>query len=243
MSASHTSSTPPNTRLYAIGDIHGCVELLKRLLAKIVEDAAAHPAAAKELIFLGDYIDRGLGSREVIDCLMQDIPAGFTPVYLRGNHEDILLRIMDGDLGMMPGWLQYGGLATLASYGIGNARAKAESSPELIHAELQEKLPPAHLEFLQKTELFATRGDYYFVHAGVRPGLPLEQQTKQDLLWIRDAFLSSKNDFGKIVVHGHTISMEPEILSNRMGIDTGAYATGRLTCLILVGTERTLIET
>lgn len=243
MSTIHTPSAPPDTRLYAIGDIHGCVELLKRLLGKIAEDAAEHPTASKELIFLGDYIDRGLGSREVIDCLMRDIPAGFTPVYLRGNHEDILLRIMEGDLGMMPGWLQYGGLATLASYGIASGRSKAESNPEMIHAELQEKLPAAHLEFMQKTELSAMRGDYYFVHAGVRPGLSLELQTKEDMLWIRDAFLGSKNNFGKIIVHGHTISMEPEILPNRIGIDTGAYATGRLTCLVLAGTERGLIET
>lgn len=233
-------SVPDGFRLYAIGDIHGCMDLLKRLMAKISDDAANHPDATKEIIFLGDYIDRGLGSRDTIDYLMNGIPAGFAPVYLRGNHEDILLRVMDGDVGLVPAWLKFGGIETLASYGITSARG---ADAQVIRAELHQKVPTAHVDFYRNCQTSYTRGDYYFAHAGVRPGLPLELQSHEDLMWIREPFLSSEHNFGKTVVHGHTISIEPDILPNRIGIDTGAYATGKLTCLVLAGAERGFLTT
>lgn len=236
-------SVPEGHRIYAIGDVHGCLDLLKRLMSKITDDAAQHPSATKEIIFLGDYIDRGLGSRQTIDYLINNIPDGMKPVFLRGNHEDILMRIMDGDIGLMQAWLQFGGVATLASYGIATPRSKSAMDPQVIRADLHQKVPSSHIDFYRNSEVFCVRGDYYFTHAGIRPGLPLELQSAEDLMWIREPFLNSEEDFGKVIVHGHTISLEAEIMPNRIGIDTGAYATGKLTCLVLQGTERLFLTT
>lgn len=233
---------PANSRLYSVGDIHGCHQLLQQLMTKIAEDAAASPTLKKELIFLGDYIDRGLGSRETIEHLIHSKIDGVEIVYLRGNHEEILLRIIDGDLDSIPSWLQYGGIATLASYGIPLSHTQFDNH-KMIRSALQEKVPAHHIEFLEKSRSHYESGDYYFVHAGLRPGLSLEKQNDRDRLWIREPFLSSSHHFGKVVVHGHSISMDPELLPNRIGIDTGAYATGRLTCLVLEGQERRLITT
>lgn len=234
-------STPAGYRLYAVGDIHGHADLLTRLLAQIEEDALNHPDKKKRLIFLGDYVDRGIQSREVIDRLMQSFAADLEPVFIRGNHDDSFLRFINGDMEIGAGWLRYGGAATLASYGVnpfgGNGHMTA------LHAEFMKKVPAAHAEFLDSTIFSASYGDYYFVHAGVKPGVPLSKQTSMDKMWARQEFLASTADFGKVIVHGHTIFTQPDVKPNRISIDTGSYATGRITCLILDGKEKAFLST
>ncbi len=236
-------STPHATRLYIVGDIHGRLDLLTRLLAMIEADATHHEDKKKKLIFLGDYVDRGLDSRGVIDRLTGGFAAGLAPIFLRGNHEEMLLAMIKGDLSVAPVWLQLGGTATAASYGVSVFGGIQKQKMEALHKSLAEKMPPAHSAFLEDTLSAVTYGDYYCVHAGVRTGIPLEKQKEQDQLWIRGDFLASTADFGKIIVHGHTISPEPDIRPNRIGIDTGAYASGRLTCLILDGKARSFLQT
>ncbi len=233
----------PQTRIYAVGDIHGRLDLITQLLEKITLDAAQAPLERQELVFLGDYIDRGFQSRGVLNLLRTGLPALFTPVFLRGNHEEVMLRFYDGDMSIAMDWLYFGGRETLASYGI------APPPPNLprerlpaIHAEFVNKVPPEDITFLRATQLHYVCGDYTFVHAGLRPGLPLERQLREDLLFIRSDFMQSDDDFGTMVVHGHTIVDSPEVRSNRISIDTGAYATGRLTCLVLEGSARRFLH-
>jgi serine/threonine protein phosphatase 1 len=239
------ASIPAGERIYAIGDIHGRLDLLRKLMSKIVEDAADAPDVSRRLIFIGDYVDRGMDSRSVIDLLLEGQPDGFAPsVYLKGNHEDAMLKFLEHPSAAQQ-WLSYGGLATLYSYGVAMQQERSPSEEKLANAaeKLAAKLPETHREFLDKLQLSTTVGDYFFVHAGVRPGVPLEAQDEEDMLWIRDEFLSSTAKFGKIVVHGHTISQKPEVLPNRIGIDTGAFATGRLTCVVLEAEHRRFLFT
>ncbi|HEX9491497.1 MAG TPA: serine/threonine protein phosphatase, partial [Stellaceae bacterium] len=167
----------------------------------------------------------------------------FESVYLKGNHEESLLCFLE-DTAIGPAWLFYGGAQTLHSYGVRPPDAPMNPR-ELARAqgELAERLPQRHRRFMQGLALTHEEGDYFFAHAGVRPGLPLDQQAAQDLLWIRDDFLLSEEHFGKIVVHGHTITPRPEVKRNRIGIDTGAFASGRLTCLILEGSQLGFLQT
>lgn len=233
-----SAATPRGTRIYAIGDIHGRLDLLRALHQRIRDDAQGSAASRKMVVYLGDYIDRGSESREVIDLLLDDPLPGFHAVHLKGNHEKALLDFLT-DTSVAPEWFYYGGDATLTSYNV--ARPEPGGGPQAllqVQAELQAKLPPRHLAFYRSLSLFHREGDYLFVHAGVRPGLPIESQREDDLLWIRDDFLRSDADHGCVVVHGHTISPRPEVKGNRIGIDTGAYATGRLTCLCLEEDER-----
>jgi serine/threonine protein phosphatase 1 len=234
---------PDNLCLYAIGDIHGHKQKLEELMAGITEDAEQHQGSAKRLIFIGDYIDRGPASKGVIDYLLYELPEGFEAIFLRGNHEDVALRVLHGDVELIASWLQFGGAACLASYNVNAFRPRIVETPEILQAEFAENIPPAHKHFLEDTVLSYECGDYYFTHAGVRPGTALAKQSSDDLLWIRDEFLGSKEDFGKIVVHGHSISTDPDIHPNRIGIDTGAYATGRLTCLKLFEDKRQFLMT
>jgi serine/threonine protein phosphatase 1 len=236
---------PPHTRLYVVGDIHGRLDLLDSILEQIEEDVAAHPLATPryELIFLGDYVDRGFHSRQVLARLREGLPAGFVPVFLRGNHEDAMLRFYEGDLAVGLDWFHFGGRETLASYGIPlPPQNLAKDKVAAIHAEFRAAVAPADVAFLRSTQLHYVCGDYTFVHAGLRPGLPLEQQLREDLLFIRNDFMQSDDDFGTMVVHGHTIVEEPEVKANRISIDTGAYATGRLTCLILEGSGHRFLQ-
>ncbi len=240
------ASTPENHRLYAVGDIHGRLDLLTRLLAMIEADAAAHGRKKKKLIFLGDYVDRGLDSKGVIDRLLGSFGEGVSPIFLRGNHDDCLLRFLEGDDSIVPLWLQFGGAATLASYGVNPYAPSAAPASERIKGlreQLRRAVPDAHRAFLNDTVHAVTYGDYYFVHAGVRPGVALASQTPEDQMWIRDAFLFYPKGMGKMIVHGHTIHSQPDIRPNRIGIDTGAYASGCLTCLVMDGTERTFFST
>jgi serine/threonine protein phosphatase 1 len=226
---------PEGMRIYAIGDIHGRLDLLEQVLARIDADIARHPASNATRIFLGDYIDRGSDSRRVLDRLIGCCAAQPT-VCLMGNHEAYLREFLTNP-GILSVWRRYGGLDTLLSYGLApRLESDAEEEQELA-SELARILPPGHLEFLSGLKPYFICGDFYFVHAGVRPGVSLTEQSEHDLLLIRADFLSCEDPFGKIVVHGHTPVPEPDVRPNRINIDTGAYATGRLTCLVLDGDE------
>ncbi|MGQ0664355.1 MAG: metallophosphoesterase family protein [Pseudomonadota bacterium] len=238
------AAVPPGTRVYAVGDIHGRADLLRELVGLIREDARAHRVERPVVVYLGDYIDRGRDSRQVIEFLLGRPLPGFEAVHLLGNHERAMLDFLD-DIGSGLDWLWFGGRETLMSYGIALERGRAPVAELLlrVQAELNARLPPRHLAFLKSLVKWHLEGDYLFVHAGIRPGVPLERQSETDLIWIREEFLASASDYGRIVVHGHTISAEPELRANRIGIDTGAFATGRLTCLALEGEDRAFLCT
>ena len=235
--SANAASVPPGERVYAIGDIHGRLDLLDRLLDMIAAYETAHPCAGTRLIFLGDYIDRGADSRGVIERLARGIPGGLTAHFLRGNHEAVMLRCLEGPA-MFANWAANGGLATLKSYGV-NVVLGADA--QTLLSQLREALPETHRAFLRGLKTTMEVGDYFFVHAGVRPGVPLASQAEEDCLFIRGKFLNHRGSFGKIVVHGHTPVSEPEILANRIGIDTGSFFSGRLTALRLEGTDRAFL--
>ena len=232
----------PGSRAYAIGDIHGCIEPLRRLHRLIHAHAAAHPATRNVIVYLGDYVDRGPDSRGVIDVLSEAAPPGFERVYLKGNHEESLLQFL-ADAQHGPQWFTYGGDATLRSYGVEAPRSPLDSAGlERAQREFAQNLPPEHRNFFRRLGLMHVENDYVFVHAGLRPGVSLDAQDPDDLLWIREEFLRSDVEFGKIVVHGHSISETPTVRHNRIGIDTGAFAGGPLTCLVLEGTTRAFLS-
>lgn len=235
---------PEGTRVYAIGDIHGRADLLRFLHRRIKEDAAEGASERKVLVYLGDYMDRGPQSREVIDILLNECPDGFETVFLKGNHEQLMLEFIAGDGYGGEVWLLNGGRATLQSYNVDTTEVLFGYGTMVETAEdLKTNLPPQHLTFLQSLVPYHVEGDYLFVHAGIRPGIRLEDQDERDLLWIRGAFLFSPESHGRIVVHGHTIEPEPDVQASRIGIDTGAYATGCLTCLVLEGRGRRFLQT
>ena len=234
---------PAGTRVYAIGDIHGTLAPLRELLRLIQEHAAQHNSCTRNVVvYLGDYVDRGTDSRRVIDLLLGEPLPGFESVHLKGNHEEsLLLFLADEQCG--PQWLIYGGDATLYSYGVRPPPPTDLAGLKRARLEFSQKLPPTHLDFLRRLSLLHCEGDYVFVHAGVRPRVRLDRQNPEDLLWIREEFLQSDADFGKVIVHGHSISEAPTVRGNRIGIDTGAYASGRLTCLVLEETHRQFLAT
>lgn len=234
---------PEGWRVYAVGDVHGRDDLLSRLHALIAEDAATAAAPRNSLVHLGDYIDRGPSSRQVIERLAGGPPSGFEAVFLKGNHDDLLVRFLDG--GDPPDlWLMNGGIATLASYGIEMGLPPVEPAVVAdLRRDLARRLGPRQLDFLRRLRPSHTVGDYLFVHAGVRPGVDLAAQDPVDLMWIRGDFLDWEGSFGRVVVHGHTVTPAPVFRPNRIGIDTGAYASGRLTCLVLEGATQRLLQT
>jgi serine/threonine protein phosphatase 1 len=234
---------PEGQLLYAVGDIHGRLDLLEVLLEQIDADAREREAARRTLVFLGDYVDRGPDSRRVVKKLIGDLPQGFETHFLKGNHEAILLDFLE-DPWCLDHWLMNGGDATLRSYGIDTQRlTRLNAPPDLWRQAFAEALPEAHVRFFKSLKLSVSFGDYLFVHAGVRPGVPLSVQTEADLIWIRSPFLNHADPFGKIVVHGHTPGQEPETRPNRIGIDTGAVFTGRLTALRLQNGSREFLQT
>ncbi len=236
------ASLPPGQLVYAIGDIHGRTDLLADLLSSIAADAGLARSERRSLIFLGDYIDRGPDSRGVIDILTSGLPAGFETHFLKGNHEDLLLRFLD-DIGELPVWLANGAAATFRSYGVDVTDLHGRrASPEEWQEALRDALPETHRAFFESLRPSLTVGDYFFVHAGVRPGVPLEAQDEQDLVWIREPFLSSESEFGKMVVHGHTPGAIPVIRKNRIGIDTAAVFSNRLTALRLENESRSFLH-
>lgn len=224
---------PDGVRIYAIGDVHGRADLLQSLLTVIDADLARSAPERAIQVFLGDYVDRGPESRAVIDLLIERSKSHET-VCLKGNHEVFLLEVLK-DPARLEEWRRYGGLLTLVSYGINpTMNPTPEQQIELIEG-LRRALPPEHLSFLQQLRPSFACGDFFFVHAGVKPGVALERQKEEDMLWIREEFLESERRFGKYVVHGHTPVSVPDIRSNRINIDTGAYATGNLTLLTIQG--------
>jgi diadenosine tetraphosphatase ApaH/serine/threonine PP2A family protein phosphatase len=223
-------------RLYVIGDIHGRSELLDKLTDEIKRDLAKHPVEIAVTVTLGDYIDRGPDSRGVLERLVQNrFPTRY--VGLKGNHEELFESFI-ANCGAGPQWRHLGGLETLHSYGVPVSSLLRGKGYEEASIALREAVPKEHLEFLSSLQLCASTSRYFLCHAGVRPGVSLDKQQPRDLLWIRDEFLHSRKDFGKIIIHGHTPVEAPQILSNRINIDTGAFATGRLTCLVLDGDVR-----
>ncbi len=224
------ATVPDGRRVYAVGDIHGRADLLVRLLEDLRRDAAQGGFQGRPiLIFLGDYIDRGFQSRDVIDVLLSDQLSPFETYFLKGNHEASMLQFLS-DPSVGPRWAEFGGAETLVSYGIQPPRTRTSLDDwSRASDELQQVLPADHLHFLRNLDLSVRIGDYVFVHAGVRPGVPLDQQSEYDMLWIRDEFLSDRKPLGAVIVHGHTPTSAPHRDSRRIGVDTGAYLSGRLT--------------
>lgn len=235
-------SVPAGHRIYAIGDIHGRDDLLGDLLDRIAADTASRGPARQVVVFLGDLIDRGPASAQVIERLRRYRPADARVVFLGGNHEEVLLRILDGEEQLVPDWLRFGGAECMESYGIDRKRLR-RLSPAKAAAAIRAAIPPAHVEFLDGFDDSFRAGDYLFVHAGIRPGVPLAEQSQTDLRWIREPFLKHAGSHGSVVVHGHTISEQVEERANRIGVDTGAYRTGVLTAIVLEGADRWFLQT
>jgi serine/threonine protein phosphatase 1 len=229
-------------RAYAVGDVHGRLDLLEQLLAKIHRDLGRHPSRKTLLLFVGDLIDRGPNSAQVIERLRTYSRDGVRTAFLLGNHEEVLLRILKGDTSLITSWLQFGGLQCLQSYGV-DANELRGRAPESVIELARGAVPETHVEFLKSFADSCRFGDYLFVHAGIRPGVDLEQQSQSDLRWIREPFLSDETEHGSVVVHGHTICEAVDERPNRIGIDTGAYRSGNLTALAIEGADRWVIDT
>jgi serine/threonine protein phosphatase 1 len=227
---------PDGMRVYCVGDIHGRDDLLRQMAKEVEADLAASSFDKAVTVFLGDYVDRGLGSMQVVERLARgEWPTSV--IALAGNHEDLLMAFLEEE-GVLEAWRSLGGLETLHSYGVNLGPAMAKRDFGAVQAEFAARFPEGHRQFVEGLKISTVIGDYFFCHAGVRPGVPLDRQNRNDLLTIRDAFLSSEAEHGKLVVHGHTPSLVPEIRPNRIGIDTAGYATGRLTCLVLENDQR-----
>lgn len=235
-------SGPRGHRAYVIGDIHGRLDLLETLLAMVEDDFRSRPKRKTSIVFLGDLIDRGPSSAGVIEHLRNYRPGFAKPLFLMGNHEEVLLRVAAGEADLIPSWLRFGGIETLASYGLDAAKLTGVPDTEAV-ARVKEVIPQSHLRFLSGLADTVSFGDYLFVHAGIRPGVEISEQSKTDLRWIREPFLEDRSERGFVVVHGHTISQRIEITPNRIGIDTGAFYTGKLTALAVEGVRRWFLQT
>jgi serine/threonine protein phosphatase 1 len=240
-----TPQTPADTVIYAVGDIHGRLDLLHRIQQCIADDAKRRTESRRQVVYLGDYVSRGPDSADVVDRVREWLPDGFERITLKGNHEDLLLRFLDGEINTGRHWLDYGGLEAMSAYGvfIADREARDDASVTALGKDLAARIPALHLEFFRSLRISHSAGDYFFVHGGVRPGVPLPEQSDRDCLWIRKTFLNSQADHGAMVVHGHCISDQPEIRHNRIGIDTGAYRSDVLTCLVLNGETRGFLQT
>jgi serine/threonine protein phosphatase 1 len=220
------ASLPPGQRVYAIGDVHGCLDRLMAMHGLIADDLARRPTAEPLLVHLGDYVDRGPDSAGVVARLADGAPVpGVPTVNLMGNHEHMMLAaIASGEAEATQLWLANGGADSLLSWQVPHS-AQPKEWPGYI--------PRPHLLFLRDLAARHQAGGYLFAHAGIRPGIPLERQSRHDLMWIREPFLSSRQSFDVVVVHGHTPRQEPVVRPNRIGIDTGAVMGGVLTCAVL----------
>lgn len=232
-------SAPAGERIYAIGDIHGRLDLFERLISQIERDEHARGKARTTLILLGDLIDRGPDSAGVIDLARKLSETRMVEI-LQGNHEEMLLSSRS-DVNALRSFLRFGGLETIASYGI-SPEDIAELSSEDVQALMNRTIPVADFDFIREFKKLVRIGDYVFVHAGLRPETPIDMQLGRDCRWIREPFLSHDGDFGAFVVHGHTITTEPDRRPNRIGIDTGAYVHGTLTAIGLQGTEQWFVQ-
>lgn len=231
---------PDGMRVYAVGDIHGRHDLLLALL-KAIEADAAPSGMDRRIVFLGDYIDRGEGSAAVVERLASGAAVG-SWTCLMGNHEAMLLATLAGELDWGV-WLANGGAETLFSYGVSARDFVGPEKVEALRAAALAAIPPTHLTFLRGLPSHLEIGDYFFCHAGIRPGVPLDRQSLDDLIWIRDEFTLSSLDHGKRIVHGHTPAMQVEVLPNRVNVDTGAYLTNCLSCVVLEGEEVRVVHT
>jgi len=248
------TQAPEGLCLYAVGDIHGRMDLLLRLVEQIDADAAQLPEGVKpQIIFLGDYIDRGLQSRDVIEYFTSGALDRYDPVFLLGNHEEALLRFLQ-EVNFGTQWTRFGGGETLYSYGFAppNSRASLNSHEEMAKVReawtklweaFRERLPESHLSFFQSLKPYHVAGDYLFVHAGLRPGLSLEKQSQRDMLWIREEFLDDALPFDHLIVHGHTPEDAIHRDDRRIGLDTGAFLTGKLSAARLFGTDVAFLNT
>jgi serine/threonine protein phosphatase 1 len=231
---------PDNLRIYAIGDVHGRLDLLRKMHAAIAEDRARRPIAACRIIHLGDYVDRGDDSRGVIELLIETVGRDSDVAALAGNHDlgfvEFLTRPRADGL-----FANYGGRETALSYGVGIDFSDPERFAAGTEA-LRMAVPEAHRTFLLRLKFSLVLGDFFFCHAGIRPGVPLDRQEPEDLIWIRDSFLNFAGLHPKIVVHGHTPSPEPDIMANRVNVDTGAFRTGVLSALVIEGTDKQIMQ-
>ena len=230
--------------MYAVGDIHGRSDLLDQLHEAIVRDALRHGSKRRVIVYLGDYIDRGADSAGVVARLVGAGPPGFERRFLLGNHDSFLLDVLDGDATVAETWMWNGGRAALESYGLTPAaEADVRNWPNAFRGDCERAIPSAHIAFFRALRLNHREGDILFVHAGVRPGVPLARQTREDRLWIRHEFLESDADFGALVIHGHTPGPEPVVRANRIGVDTGAWKSGQLTAAVLAGDTFSFLQT
>lgn len=228
-------------RVYVIGDIHGRYDLFRAALDRIEQHHSALPKPqALYVVLLGDLVDRGPDSARVLEFVHQVQSRTPYVVTLKGNHEEMMVRAIDGEPGLMRAWLRSGGKDTLRSLGMEVPRSDEEMA--MATAELRRRLAPELVDWMRGLPLTAQSGDYLFCHAGVRPGVPIKRQQRDDLLWIREEFLTSEQDHGAVIVHGHSVSAELEMRPNRIGIDTGAYRSGTLSVLYLEGEKREVIS-
>jgi serine/threonine protein phosphatase 1 len=233
-------ATAPGERLYAIGDVHGCYDLLMDLLDQIEAHAAALPPAKSEhIILMGDLVDRGPDSAKVLRFAHQQSDDDYL-ITLLGNHDDMLVRAWSGEPRAIHPWLRTGGAETVRSFGLELPPRDADEGA-FVDA-LRAAVPAEWITWLRGCPLTVRSGDYFFCHAGIRPGVPLGRQTRYDLMWIRDGFIGDTQDHGVVVVHGHTISAHVELLPNRIGLDTGAYESGVLSAMYFEGTERHVFQ-
>ncbi|HET7816321.1 MAG TPA: metallophosphoesterase [Sphingomicrobium sp.] len=235
-------SVPPGYRVYAIGDVHGRLDLLDDALAQIEADIDARPQARNIIVFLGDLIDRGPSSAQVVERARTYLRPGVRTVFLSGNHEEVLLRLVRGESRFLRDWLRFGGAECARSYGISPTALKRMDPAQAVEL-LRTSIPKQDQEFLESFVDTFRIGSYLFVHAGLRPGVPLPEQKQSDLRWIREPFLENEDDHGFIVVHGHTIADRVDVRDNRIGLDTGAYRSGVLTAMGLEGRERWFLQT
>ena len=244
--AKDSRSTTSGALVYAVGDIHGRDDLLGVLLRQIEDDFARSGAESGVLVFLGDYVDRGPNPRAVIEQLVSYRPPQLRVYCLKGNHEQAFVQFLEEGTGG-EAWVVNGGGETLVSYGVtpparGLPSEEAETAWKAARQSLVRAIPPRHAAFLKGLQLWLAIGDYVFVHAGVRPGAPLDQQFERDLLWIRKDFLNARRPSEKVIVHGHTPEAAPFLGRWRIGLDTGAYATGLLSAVRLQGTDRQILQ-
>lgn len=231
---------PKGLRVYAIGDIHGCFNELKTLLGLILKDMKNSPVKHSKFVFLGDYVDRGPECRKVMNMLVWLDGSKLNTVFLRGNHDDKLAVFLEHPEKIGDSFLQWGGHQTIEGYGV---PVIAEQSFEKLSQAFRSAVPKSHVEFLSRLRHKHEEGDYFFAHAGVRPGVGLNSQTSHDLMWIRDDFLPNRKPYEKVIVHGHTITKKPEVRKNRINVDTGCYDTGTLTAVVLEGDEHRFLQT
>ena len=237
-----SATIPEGRRVYAIGDVHGRNDLLQRLLDKIVQDDGERGSAESEIIFLGDLVDRGPDSAGVIETAMQAREAFGNVRFLMGNHEEVYLAAATGEEKAVRFFNRIGGRETILSYDI-TMKEYMQLDMTQLALRIPELFPRNHVDFIASFEDQITIGDYAFVHAGVRPGVPLSEQRPKDLRWIREEFLSAQDPHEKIIVYGHTINDDVVETGTRIGIDTGAYYSEKLTALALQGTERWYLDT